>query len=302
MSIYWRKVGAYFMPPAAALTLLWGAFFAFAVFSLLVGVVSLANGDLNIALALMSCLGLPGLAGLVFIAILLPMRSGLRAALFAMMTMILTLAMSGQVLAMAETKGIDPASIACCLAPLLLTTIIPGLVFTRKALPEVHQVLRAARAQRVVEIVHAHGDPTLAGLAVELKLSEAQAASLVEELQQSGALMGSLDREMNRFYSAACLAEKQRRLLAMIQAHGKLSLEEAAAGLKVSPRQIHTWIYGLVQRGQFHGCVDWEKQVVYALEANRQQAAERCPQCGGELDVAGQGLIHCRHCGVEIFL
>jgi len=302
MSPYWRKAFAYFIPSAAALTLLWSAFSAFAVFMLLMALLGISSREVPSALLAVSCLGLPALAGLLFIAALLPMRAGPRAVLLFSVAVLLTLAsFLGQAFTTGEAAGNNLLFAAICLLPGFLVTVIPGLFFTIRAGPEVRQVLKEARARRVAEVVHAHGDPALGEIAAELKLSQDQAARLLQEMVQQGELMGLLYRETGRFYSAASLAEKQRRLLAMVQARGKLGLEDAAAGLNVSPGQVHTWIYNLVQRGQFHGYVDWERQMVYALDASHQTEAG-CPHCGGELDVAGQGLIHCRYCGVEIFL
>jgi DNA-directed RNA polymerase subunit RPC12/RpoP len=32
------------------------------------------------------------------------------------------------------------------------------------------------------------------------------------------------------------------------------------------------------------------------------QGRQTCPNCGGELELAGKGLITCPYCGAEIFL
>ena len=61
-------------------------------------------------------------------------------------------------------------------------------------------------------------------------------------------------------------------------------------------------LYDLVGLGLFTGYVDWRKGVLHSVEAAQLQGRQTCPNCGGELELAGKGLIRCPYCGAEIFL
>ncbi len=42
--------------------------------------------------------------------------------------------------------------------------------------------------------------------------------------------------------------------------------------------------------------------MLYSVEASKLQGQTHCPNCGGELQLAGKGLVKCPYCGAEIFL
>jgi tRNA(Ile2) C34 agmatinyltransferase TiaS len=70
-----------------------------------------------------------------------------------------------------------------------------------------------------------------------------------------------------------------------------------------APRElVKEWIYTLVRNERFSGYINWDEDVLYSAEASRIREAGRCPQCGGDLGLAGKGVIRCDYCGAEIFL
>lgn len=103
---------------------------------------------------------------------------------------------------------------------------------------------------------------------------------------------------------AAAMAEVKRKqqLLGMIRTQGQVSIPEAAIELDVDRDQLKAWIYDLVDKGLFAGYVNWDERTLYSRDASQMKGKNRCPNCGGELELAGKGVIKCPYCGVEIFL
>jgi hypothetical protein len=95
---------------------------------------------------------------------------------------------------------------------------------------------------------------------------------------------------------------EQRRLLDMLATRGQLSIVDVALELGRTREQIESDLYDLVGLGLFTGYVDWRKGELHSVEAAELQGRQTCPNCGGELVLAGKGLVKCPYCGAEIFL
>ncbi|MHB0875915.1 MAG: TFIIB-type zinc ribbon-containing protein [Anaerolineae bacterium] len=95
--------------------------------------------------------------------------------------------------------------------------------------------------------------------------------------------------------------QKERTLLNMVQTRGQVDVPTAVLELKVSRDTMKQYVYDLVGKGLFTGYVNWDKGVLYSRQA-ADMPSDRCPNCGGKLELAGKGVVQCPYCGTEIFL
>ncbi len=95
--------------------------------------------------------------------------------------------------------------------------------------------------------------------------------------------------------------EKERALLGMVQAQGQAHISDVALELDASRDQVKAWIYDLVHKGLFAGYVNWDDGTLYSRDA-AQLRGNQCPNCSGQLELAGKGVVECPYCGAEIFL
>jgi len=95
--------------------------------------------------------------------------------------------------------------------------------------------------------------------------------------------------------------EKERKLLGMVQAQGQVRISDVALELDASRDRVKGWVYDLVHKGLFAGYVNWDEGTLYSRDA-AQLRGNKCPSCGGELELAGKGVVQCPFCGAEIFL
>jgi hypothetical protein len=102
--------------------------------------------------------------------------------------------------------------------------------------------------------------------------------------------------------AASAEVRGQRRLLDMLMTRGQLNIADVALELGMTREEIESDLYDLVGKGLFTGYVDWRKGVLHSVEAAQLEARVTCPNCGGELVLAGKGLVKCPYCGAEIFL
>jgi hypothetical protein len=91
-------------------------------------------------------------------------------------------------------------------------------------------------------------------------------------------------------------------MIAMIKARGAVSINEIALEMERSEAEIKRLLYRAVHDGQFSGYINWETGVCYCESAYTLRGLERCPNCGGNITLAGRGIAHCRYCGLEFFL
>jgi DNA-directed RNA polymerase subunit RPC12/RpoP len=95
---------------------------------------------------------------------------------------------------------------------------------------------------------------------------------------------------------------KEKKILNMVLAQGKVTLAEVALEIDAPIDQVEDMVRDLVGKNLFSGAINWEDGVLYSRQASQMKADRKCPNCGGELTLAGKGVIKCPSCGSEVFL
>ncbi len=96
--------------------------------------------------------------------------------------------------------------------------------------------------------------------------------------------------------------DQQRQLLNIVSTRGQVSISDLVLEMHSSRDRVEKDLNELVGRGLFSGYVDWNKGMLYSIEASKLQGAQFCPNCGGKLELAGKGIVTCPYCGAQIFL
>ncbi len=97
-------------------------------------------------------------------------------------------------------------------------------------------------------------------------------------------------------------ARQERKILNMVLTQGKVSFAEIALELGLTRDQVEDIVRDLVGKQLFTGAVNWNDGMLYSKEASQLKSDHLCPNCGGELTLAGKGVIECPYCGSEVFL
>lgn len=95
---------------------------------------------------------------------------------------------------------------------------------------------------------------------------------------------------------------KQRKLLDMVKSRGQLSIADLVLELQSSRDEVQGWVHSLVGMGLFSGYINWDDGVLYSAEAASLRDLTACKKCGGQVQLAGKGVVKCPYCGTEYFL
>ena len=94
---------------------------------------------------------------------------------------------------------------------------------------------------------------------------------------------------------------QERAILDAVLARGQARVVDLALELNLTRDQVRDCVYDLVGKGLFTGYINWNEGVLYAREASQMQTT-RCPNCGGERELVGKGIVRCPYCGSELFI
>jgi hypothetical protein len=95
---------------------------------------------------------------------------------------------------------------------------------------------------------------------------------------------------------------QQRNLLDIVKSRGQVSVSDLALEMNISVDKVKDLVHQLVGLQVFSGYINWEEGTLYSSQAAQLRELDKCKNCGGEIELAGKGVVACRFCGTEYFL
>jgi hypothetical protein len=96
--------------------------------------------------------------------------------------------------------------------------------------------------------------------------------------------------------------QKQRQLLDIVKSRGQVAVSDLALEMKTNVDTVKSMVHQLVGLQVFSGYINWDKGILYSSDASNLRGLEKCNNCGGEIKLAGKGVVVCPFCGTEYFL
>ena len=96
--------------------------------------------------------------------------------------------------------------------------------------------------------------------------------------------------------------QKEKQILNAVLTRGQVTINELVAEMQLPSEEIKAMVQDLVGKQLFSGAVNWDKGILYSVESQKLTGESKCPNCGGDLQFAGKGLIVCPYCGSQVFL
>jgi hypothetical protein len=254
--------------------------------------------------AVLGLILVPVSALLLFVSAVLAGRWAARGVLFAVT--LLTLVFGWFALALTAVASDDP--VADVVIPTVLYAVPVGIVLAALLLSialgirDVRVGVATARRTRVRELVAARGELDYATLASETGLDEAGIEGLLDELVGGEAPQVKVDADAKMVFSLERYRQKQRDLVSVVWGRGKATLVELADELRLSTVRLHELLVAAMQGGVFTGFFDPRTGEVVSAAAAELRGGRSCPSCGGQMDLAGHGLVVCPYCRAEVFL
>lgn len=96
--------------------------------------------------------------------------------------------------------------------------------------------------------------------------------------------------------------QKQRQLLDIVKSRGQVSVSDLAMEMQVNADTVKNLVHQLVGLQVFSGYINWQDGILYSSDASKLRELDKCKNCGGEINLAGKGIVVCKYCGTEYFL
>ena len=111
-----------------------------------------------------------------------------------------------------------------------------------------------------------------------------------------------LFRRGQREERAFAQVAKEKKILNMVLTQGQVTVQEIIVELQQPREDVEDMIRHLVGKQLFSGAINWDQGILFSIESQNLTDGRKCPNCGGEVEFAGKGLIQCPWCGSEVFL
>ncbi len=96
--------------------------------------------------------------------------------------------------------------------------------------------------------------------------------------------------------------QKQRQLLDIVKSRGQVRVNELAVEMGVPLDTVKNMVHQLVGLQVFSGYINWDDGVLFSSDASKLRDLKTCEKCGGNIQLAGKGVVQCPYCGTEYFL
>jgi hypothetical protein len=95
---------------------------------------------------------------------------------------------------------------------------------------------------------------------------------------------------------------KQRELLDIVKSRGEVEIHSLALEMNTNVDQVKSMVHQLVGLQVFSGYINWDDGTLYSDQASSLRELDQCKKCGGDIKLAGKGVVVCPYCGTEYFL
>ncbi len=102
--------------------------------------------------------------------------------------------------------------------------------------------------------------------------------------------------------SQFAFVKQEKKILNMVLTQGQVTMGELVSELEMPSDSVKDMIRDLVGKQLFSGAINWDKGILYSVESQQLTDGRKCPNCGGQVEFAGKGVIVCPFCGSEVFL
>lgn len=295
-------------PDGLALTL---AGFASMLFGsgLLISIIALFDpeGGIEVGSGLMLLFFLPLTLLLLFLASIVSRRAGPRFALGALVILLAFIEAISLSVAVTQASGQGLAvmclvSMVLC-APVLFLGGVPVFLALPGLPKEIEAAIFAERCDRAFDfLLRQNQVVSYETLSTHLRAPETEIDRILVALLDSNRIQGERRPEYRLFFPRFALEKILEQIPTIVELRGQISFDDLGRELQVPAELVQEWVTRLMGEERFPGYVHWEEKTLYSEDAQALYEIGRCPKCGGELRLAGKGVIHCTYCGYDIFL